>query len=92
MFQAQPDARPAVVHGPFHELAEAIRRGCKGTRQGWNALNGPAPDQLCALGAAERGGYPLYRIPMNYYCKIKTQNDHHGMTREQIADALDAIR
>jgi hypothetical protein len=54
MFQESPSANPVpqVKQGRFHELAEAIRRGCQIAPKQTFGYYTSAPDGACALGAA----------------------------------------
>lgn len=65
MYLAQPDARPAVIHGPHHELAEAMRRGCLIYPVQLNGLGGmeaiPQIGAACVMGAAAAGGWTINR-------------------------------
>jgi hypothetical protein len=92
MFQESPElpVTTPTRTGEFHELAEAMRRGCvRRPVQCYGMFyNGPAA--ACALGAAQEGGYLMGRLvalSQNLWVKIARRNDN-GHTREQIADWL----
>ena len=101
MFQESrelPVTAPARV-GKYHELAEAIRRGCALRPVQCFGVLTHDYDQACAIGAAREGGFPRqnifafddYILLMEVYDQITALNDRARWSREAIADWLDAL-
>lgn len=71
------------------ELAEAILRGCKHTKQcfgqPFDQMWGGRITAACALGAAQLGGWEWHRHPAWLHTEIVHLNDNCRWTRESIA-------
>ena len=84
-----PATSPAKV-GKYHELAEAIRRGCERHPRQARRTSVDRWGGRCAMAAAVAGGYTK-RVPQKLVNKIVFRNDWRFWSRERIADWLDTL-
>ncbi len=77
------------------KMSDAIRAGCKIRPRQCFYKNEDGPDSACALTAALLGfgdkHYTTWGVPESIIEKVQWWNDREKLTREQIADKLEAM-